>query len=231
MRRLLTFVAAAILSAILVITGAPTASAQPINCGDHLWDATVEQGIYLPMLGRQIDSIRKISPDADIYAQAYQNAEGISFNRDEIPTMCANWLDPSGTRLKDNLILVIYARDVDRVVLYTGFSYQAAVWNKYETIMNGVNSGLGPELSQKDPNYATSAMTDALSATKFYMEMSGFYKSDDGMYHSPTRIEQQQSDTFEPFVLIMWIAAVVAGFTAFGIVCSLISAAFRQNRQ
>ena len=158
--------ALAVAAALLLVV--PTAQAQPIDCSSHVLDATASGGIATAQVSKQVAMLQDIYPDVNVYAQAYEHLPGGSMSAfKDLARQCGNWRSKSSDRFHDNLLVVVYGRDVDRVGMIYGHGLDSAVEQReLDEIMNAVNSSLGSNLSHVNPDYATTAIVDALRGTQ-----------------------------------------------------------------
>lgn len=215
MKRLVRLVIAAVLPIGMLLFGAASAQAQPIDCTTHVLDATARQGVDTDFINRQITTLHKVAPTADVYVQAYEQLP--SGYADEFWQLCPNWRNASGDYPKEDLMLVVYGRDVDQVSVYYGQYFDEAIAPYRTGMMSMSNVNLGPDKSQVDSSFLTSALIEPLISTPFYLKLSAHYSAADGTYHLPsiTTDTGTQEDTAD---LIRVIVIVIIGFSLLGVI-------------
>jgi hypothetical protein len=233
MKRLILLLVATVMSVGLLLSGTPGAQAQPIDCSTHVLDATVRQGIYKAGVERQVNSLRAVDPTADVYVQAYEQLPGGTPDAfwALAQQQCANWFDASGTRVKDNVLVVVYGHDIDDVGLYAGNDLELGFRQYRESTMNGMHSNLGPNApSSVNPDYVTEALTEAVRATELYVRQSLFFDKVEGVYHPPVYFDPNASHKQTgPRELAGIMIGVVAFFTLVGLVAWGLQAAVRRS--
>jgi hypothetical protein len=220
MKRFMRVLASAVLSIGVVLSAAPSAQAQQpvINCSAHMLDATAQQGIDIAYVNRHVDMFKSRVPTTKIYVQAYEQMPGGSADAfwKMAKQQCANWLDPSGTRVKDNIFVVVYGHNVDSVGLFHGYNLDITMAYEDLSIANGVASNLGPERSQVNPDYVSQALVQSLLSMRFYVQQSHWFSK--GAYHPPAYADTGGSNEFQPLVVGGWIISVVAFMALLGLV-------------
>jgi hypothetical protein len=227
MKRLKYLAVAGVVSVMAMMGVTPSAYAgQPtINCDAHVFDATASQGIYKDGLQHQINEMTKVHPAAtgNIYAQAYEYMPGGSVEGfwELAKLECANWFADGSERPKSELLVVAYGRDIDQVSVNYGSDFQVAVGPHNGVIlMNGVNSSLGPQYSQVDPNYITSALSDALRSMRVFVESGHYFDKKAGIYKPPAYVDPMAG--YEPpnwGEVAGMVALTIVGFVIFGLFC------------
>lgn len=215
MKRLMRLVIAAVLPIGMLLFGTASAQAQPVDCTTHVLDATVRQGIDKDFIARQIDALHKVAPTADVYVQAYEQLP-VGYT-DGFWQLCPNWRNASGDHAKENLVLVVYGRDLDLVNVYYGQYYEEAIAPYTSGMMNMSYANLGPERSQVDSGFLTSALVEPLISTPFYLKLSAHYSAADGTYHVPSITVDPgwQKDTAG---LVRVLVVVLVGFALLGVI-------------
>lgn len=231
MKRFVRLFAAAVLSFGAAISLATSAQAQDINCSAHVLDATAAQGVSTDQIERQIVLLQEEYPRAEVYAHAYEQLPGgtVTAFQAKAKQQCGNWFDTSGERLRDNVMVVVYGHDTDKVGVLYGYHFESVVTAlELEYIMNGVNSSLGPDKSQVNPDYVTSAIKDALRSTEW--QIDGYSNDRAKLYQKPLTPYDpppfQDANDFheDPHAgqLAAVIAAVIVGALALGVVFSAV---------
>jgi hypothetical protein len=221
-RQIVQLFTAAAFSIGVTLSGAAVAQADPIDCQAHFLDATAASGIDANFVNYAVGRLKEVAPTADVYVQAYQQTPGGSPDAfwELGKQQCANWLDPSGTRVGDNMVMVVYGSDVDDIGLYYGYNFDTLTMSQMETVMTGIRAKLGPNASQVNPNYTAEALYQALSDTRYHLMESRHFSHADGMYHPPVYVDPNSyHKDFSPVELVKWIVLTGAGSAAFGLVC------------
>lgn len=215
MKRLMRLVIAAVLPIGMLLFGAASAQAQPVDCTTHVLDATVRQGIDKDFIARQIDALHKVAPTADVYVQAYEQLP-VGYT-DGFWQLCPNWRNASGDHVKEDLVLVVYGRDLDQVNVYYGQYYNEAIAPYSSEMMKVSTAHLGPERSQVNSGFLTSALVEPLISTPFYLKLSAHYSAADGTYHVPS-INADTGLQKDTAGLIKVLVIVILGFALLGVV-------------
>ncbi len=183
MHRIMRMMMAVVLPIGMLLFGAANAQAQTVDCTSHVLDATVRQDVDTDFINKQIDALYKVVPGAEVFVQAYEQLP--DGNTADFWKLCANWRNAAGDNPKDNLVLVVYGRDVDQVSVYYGYAFETAISPYRNGMMNMANVNLGPDRSQVNGDYLTSALVEPLISTPFYLKTSAHYSAADGTYHLP----------------------------------------------
>lgn len=226
MKRLKYLAVAGVVSVMAMMGVTPLAAAgQPtIDCNTHVLDATASQGIYKDGLQHQLNLMAEVYPASEghIYAQAYEYMPGGSVEGfwELAKLECSNWF-AEGERPMTQLIVIAYGRDIDQVSVNLGSDFQMAVGpHNGVVMMNGINSSLGPQYSQVNPNYITSALSDGLRALRVFVKSAHYFDKSEGIYKPPAyNGTGLHVETVSAQKVAGMVALTVVGFVIFGLFC------------
>lgn len=218
-KRFMRTCAAILAGTALAMTGVPNAGAdtqRQIECSAPVFNDTVKYGKYdvdAAFISREIAAFQAMAPAAKVHVHAYENIPGGSLDAfmELSRQQCSEW--------GDNTVAVVYGRDIDDIAIFESYGF-LAIDNKESQIMKGVKVGLGPDKTQVSSDAVTSVLVDALIGARYYLTLTGFYNEETGIYTAPVR-QVQEPEREVP--LPVMIAAVIAGFGAFGLIAHLVA--------
>lgn len=229
--RIMRLLMAATLSFGAALMGAAGAHADtlPINCNAHVLDATTSGGVDTAFIQKKIDSLRAVSPTADIYIQAYQNLPGGGAGQfwQAGLQQCANWRSASGNRAADNVLVAAYGVDSGELALYYGKDFALAMSTYEEEIRSTVLIELANLNGQPgDLDYVTSGLVQVLMNAEFYIKNSQYYSEVDGIYYPPvTSVPVVDEFRFEPTEFIKASGLGLLLIVGFGLLVVVLSPA------
>ena len=230
MKRFVQLLAAVALSIGAALFGASSAHAQPIDCSAHLLDKTNAQGIWFDTLQPSIKKLQKVYADADVYIQAYEHFPGGGTASEfvELSKQCSNWYAPGSNVPRYNVIVIAYSRGIDDIDVQRGNAFGLTMnYYQLENSMKAVRMGLGPETSQVDPSYITSAFGHALRDAHYFITGQRSYFHD-GVYSPPAEVGITGHENNDPKQIAGIIFCVVVGFLAAGIVLTFVEPPIRR---
>ena len=194
MRKITRLFMTALMAVGLALTTVPNAqadaAAQPIDCFAHVLDATDAQSIDWVLVQQYLDDLKTIAPTADVYLQVYQQLPGGDasgfWQKATVEGTCANWLAPSGDRPNDNLLVMVYGVESGSFGLFYGYGFGASLHQYHNDILPNVAGEFAQSAdTHGNTDYLTSGMLQTLINAKFFMKISPYYSSSDGIYHMP----------------------------------------------